>query len=579
MGNRRPPENPRGTPDTAPGNHGPQEAREEGNRVAARWGLPGILLLALLLRLPGHFHPVAFHYDETMEIDQVVNTFPPGGSLRHPFLSRYLVFAAQGVHFLTGRIAGDYRSTSDFGRWLEADPSRFLYAGRSVSLVAGLVTILVTYALGRRIWSAPVGLGGALLLAVAPGHILVSNNLRMWSLGTCLAALALFLAVRIGTIRRRRAVFSAGLAAGFAIASVYSLGLLLLPLALALWIRSRSGTGSSSASVLLRDSISLIGGVVAGLLVGNVGGFLRGADVVAALAQVAGRDSSGSLASYVTNAGWYVSSLWDVYGLGPPLTVLAAAGVCTITWWSRSGSWVLACFLLCVFAVQPAILYLWAGRYVVPAYPLLVLAATTALAGATKALRRLSPRFARVPIFAGVLSLLVVINLSTVVPYAIATRRTPTRELARLWIEENIPDGAKIVLNVEYVSPALQGIGGRPGEEAPVDPSRPSYGLAYLPLPTQSTLEGNEAALEDTVASLARAGFAYLVCTDPIPPLERARLGEENYEKRVLDREYPLVRRFLYSDLTKLPDDTALLNPEVRIYRLHDGLDREPREN
>lgn len=40
----------------------------------ARWTLPAILALALLLRLPGHFYPVTFHYDEGAELQHVLKS-------------------------------------------------------------------------------------------------------------------------------------------------------------------------------------------------------------------------------------------------------------------------------------------------------------------------------------------------------------------------------------------------------------------------------------------------------------------------------------------------------------------------
>ncbi|HEV8296250.1 MAG TPA: glycosyltransferase family 39 protein, partial [Acidimicrobiales bacterium] len=62
------------------------------------------------------------------------------------------------------------------------------FAARVPSAVAGIVTILIVYALGRRLYSSTVGLVAAAVLAISPYAIWYSQDARMYSLLLCATA-------------------------------------------------------------------------------------------------------------------------------------------------------------------------------------------------------------------------------------------------------------------------------------------------------------------------------------------------------------------------------------------------------
>jgi hypothetical protein len=535
-------------------------------------------VLALLLRLPGHFYPVPYHYDEGYDLQEPLRYFSGRlhpDNFRHPVLNSYLIFAAETVYYVLGRSVGTFNSPSDFFQAYITDRSGFLSAGRSVSLLVGLLTIFLTYQLGRQLWSVPVGLGGALLLAVSPQHIIISNNLHVWSLGTCIATLALLYLVRLGSATQRQLAVT-GIVVGLAIASVYVLGLLLLPLMVALYIRWQGvavvGTRPKHAVV---DIVVVSAGVAVGFALGNFGVLTAWRKVLNALVLRLGLYGSGSATDYLTSAGWYITSVWDEFAMGPLLASLAVVALLWVSWRGSPTQWVVLSFVAAVFLLQPAVLEFHASRYTVPAYPVLLLAVSALILEVWAQLAASKPLLRKIPIPLLVLLLLAAFNLTTVVEYHDAVQRTPTRELARQWVEAHLPPGTKLVMVLKHMSPIIP-LGGKSleqelrllGRKSPaLGNGELRYEVVYLQ-PHHIEKERWQAVIRDRIAELAAEG-TYMIYLDPILPLDRARLQQQgDFIKDLLDAEHPLVTRFFYSDLTRLPDETATVNPEVRIYHL-----------
>ena len=339
------------------------------------WALLVLVVIAILARLPGHFYPVTFHYDEGLEIWNVIRCFPPCGGVRHPFLNSYLIFLAEGLYFVAGLATGTFNSVADLHEAFATDPRGLLRAGRLVSLTAGVATVPLTYLLGKLVWDRTVGLGGALLVALSPQLVIVSNNLRSWSLATCLATLALLMLVRAITSTRRRDVFAAGAAVGAAMAAVYAVGLLLLPSALALLLRQRALAVRGERRGWIADFGAAAAGIALAFLIANISGVRRWPQGLDRFSQLMARNSTGgSTVDYLTNLSWYFASLFEPYGMGPVLASLAMIGLAWTAWHTKPISWVPLSFAAAVLVIQPLVLFLWAGRYTAPAYPVPLLA-------------------------------------------------------------------------------------------------------------------------------------------------------------------------------------------------------------
>jgi hypothetical protein len=323
------------------------------------------------------------------------------------------------------------------------------------------------------------------------------------------------------------------------------------------------------------DILAVAAGGVVSFAIGNFGVLLAWREVLVTLSRYVARDSAGSTTAYLTNAGWYLFSLWSIFSMGPLLATLVVGAVLIASWQGPPERWIVLSFVWAVFLILPAVLFFWSARYSAIAYPGLLLAVGALVMRIWARLATLRPRLQSVALPVAALLLLAVPNLAAVRIYYDAVTRTPTRELARQWIMSHIPSGTKIVIDSKHMSPSLPlaqtslqdkygkygyGVTGSHG-------GGPSYELIYLQLHNEKD-SITAATLSERLDRLAQDGFTYVVYTDALPPAERVRLEHEDLLGTLLHSECELVNQFVYPELKNLPDDTATVNPEVRIYRL-----------
>src|SRR5262249_7021314 len=86
----------------------------------------------------------------------------------YPTLYFYALFVWEGLWFVIGRLTGVFASLGAFERAFFVNPTPIYAAGRALSAACGVLTVGVTYALGRRVAGRPAGMAAAIFLAVAP---------------------------------------------------------------------------------------------------------------------------------------------------------------------------------------------------------------------------------------------------------------------------------------------------------------------------------------------------------------------------------------------------------------------------
>ena len=96
-----------------------------------------------------------------------------------------------------------------------------------------------------------------------PAGIIVSNNLRPWSLSVFAATLALLLIVGIEASSPRRSLALAAAGVALAVSTVFTLGLLLVPLAVIVIARWRGRAALGLPTGWLADGVAIL---VAGLV-------------------------------------------------------------------------------------------------------------------------------------------------------------------------------------------------------------------------------------------------------------------------------------------------------------------------
>ena len=131
---------------------------------------------------------------------------------------------------------------------------------RSLSALAGLLTVPVAYAIGRRAGGvARAGLAAAALVAVNPLLVWFSQEARSYALATLLSAVALLLFLRAQDDRRGRVLAGWALAAGCALATHYFAAFVLAPQAAwLLWRHPRRRDAAAAVGALAAAGLALL---------------------------------------------------------------------------------------------------------------------------------------------------------------------------------------------------------------------------------------------------------------------------------------------------------------------------------
>lgn len=166
--------------------------------------LLGILAVALVLRvlgidwsLPSAVHLFTYHPDESLvitaahRVDLLQGKLNPGFYNYGSFYIYLVSLAAPPVSLLLGiPPRGDLGPSTLFAWHL---------AARLLTALMGTATVYLCFLIGRRLWGASGGLLAALLLALAPLHVVHSHYATVDAPTTLWVALSLYAAVRIAT--------------------------------------------------------------------------------------------------------------------------------------------------------------------------------------------------------------------------------------------------------------------------------------------------------------------------------------------------------------------------------------------
>ena len=207
---------------------------------AIRLCLAGVLLVALVLLVVGCFgggYPYAFFEDEKPNIQHALH-FGAHGTLdpqwfNKPALGYYILFVEYGFYYMGGHLLGDFPSAEAFGGHFLSDISPFLAIGRVTVALFGVLTVLLTYFLGKRLRGRLTGLAAAACLALTLGQVVSSQQVKMDVPATFFSVWSAIFLVGVLTRGRWKDYLLAGFLAGLGVATKYYSIVLLVPLAYA----------------------------------------------------------------------------------------------------------------------------------------------------------------------------------------------------------------------------------------------------------------------------------------------------------------------------------------------------------
>jgi hypothetical protein len=340
---------------------------------------------ALLLRiwgigwgLPNQKHLFSYHPDEGVNLIQgVLDNGVPRPHLDLAFynygtLYFYLWQGAVAVNRSYGLVT--HPSIEEPGRAAPDSVGAMLLVGRILSAVMGALTLLPLFSLGRRLFGDAAGLTACALYAVMPVAVVHAHFATVDVPGTFFTVCCLAVSCRLLTTPHWKTALAAGVLAGLSAAVKYNLVLVFFaPTAALLLCRCHTKWGPA-------PFVAVLGGLIGGFLLACPAPIINPTLFWENVRYEAVKSQQGmGLLFADTGWGWWYhlrSSLW--YGVGGPMTLLAAAGVLFAVFRRTRQDWFLLAFVVPYYLLIGFAQVRFA-RYTLPLLPLLaLLAARTA---------------------------------------------------------------------------------------------------------------------------------------------------------------------------------------------------------
>ncbi len=407
-----------------------------------------VITLALALRLYGIDFGFPYLYDQDENdfvepaLQMLANRDPNPGYFQHPASTTiYMLAATYAGIFGLGYLTGIYDSPQAFADQLYQDPTVVYLAGRLEIVLFGTASVLLVYLIGRRVLNPTFGLLAALLTAVAPLHIWISQLIRTDVMTGFFALAAFWFCLNILDQGRWRDYLLAGVFTALAIMTKYPAVVFALTIVVAHGLTVTQWRN-------IRQHSKLVGSGIATVLAAFITSPFLFLDFQETLRDVTfemrGEHLSATGEGFLPNLLWYIGHplLDNLTLIGLGLVVLGiGAG-----WFSRDRRKLILTVFPIAFLLFISILSLRQERWPVPILPFMTLLAAAGAAWLWSWLRlRLTTR-SRI-IVMSLLVLLVTVPLSYMaLGQALAVDGPRARTIAREWMLENIPAGSRILM-------------------------------------------------------------------------------------------------------------------------------------
>lgn len=365
----------------------------------------------------------------------------PGSTVIYPLAAAYGVWHAvtDGGNIIPPD--GDIRAN------FEADSDDYYYIGRSLTILYFVGTVLLTYLVGRRVLSTAAGLAAALFIAASVPFVEHAQIVRTDSAGAFFGMLGLFFILQVEEKPTAPNRILAGGAIGLAVSSRYFLVALIPVLAAAeliVLLRRRSHQTAISVNDLAYPLIGPIAAFAAFVI--STPYFFPDFDTARENIQNEARSThlGADGLSRPENFIWYFrSAIPDA--ITPPVAILALAG--TIIALVRRNVALLLCIAYgLIFIVGTSYSRLHWQRWIIPVLPVAGILAAYAMqetvSGISRRLRLPASAVPAATVLA--IALLLVWPAASTALHDVRDARPSTRLLAREWIIDNLPAGARV---------------------------------------------------------------------------------------------------------------------------------------
>ncbi len=422
----------------------------------ARGLLIGVTLVAIILRIWGiNFGlPYLYHPDEPVVVEIAQRMFKTGDLNPHfltwPSLIFYLNAIAYVPYYLVGKLVGVFHNPADIpapiilamGVGQTPMPTSWLL-GRLLTVVCGSASIVLTFEVGRRMTdNVASGLLAAVMMAISPSNVANSRFITSDTFIVFFTLLSFWGSVLIFQQGKVWHYVVAGIAVGLAASAKYNGALIVLPVIAAHFLRCR-WQGFKE----WRFYLALVLSAVAFFLTTPFA-LLDYPTFLAGLQYQAQHYSSGHVGMEGNTLRWYLSYLWRVEG---PVVLLAVLEILHGIYVRSKETVLLSAFPIAYFALISSVV-VRNDRTLLPLTPFLFLLASSLLVGLNRSGIQRSQQTWRI-----VANALVLLSLSwplvQTLKNAVQLTTIDSRETARIWIDHNLPAGARVA--IESYSPYM----------------------------------------------------------------------------------------------------------------------------
>jgi hypothetical protein len=556
--------------------------------IGIDWGLPS-----------QQFPHSQFNQDETAELFatlQLSEGIYQLGLLRYQPFFYYFSSIFFAVYFLSGLLIGSFSGLADFQAQYGSDLSQFFVAGRYFMVAVGSCTVVLTYIAGKYMFGKRAGFFAALFLALSFGHIVYSKIFRLDSLLPLVFLLAFYMIVRLKEAEpeRLRPFVLCGLAVAFA-ATTKTTGFALVIVFLSVplvegWIPKKWPPKFSeidrrypfSFTVLIAALVALAGPYFVFQSVYKESSQRAATGIIRSAARRFSASSaygnSYALSPYRWSLPWHLTStLPEMMGL--TIFVVAIIGLFLMVFDKRHRRVVVYLIItLSAFLIPIGLMRRAPWRDMLPVLPLLAIAAGYGLTRLIERLRGLlaNHKYRNLTnvVVGGLILLVILPPLARVINQKILILGKDTRDVAKEWIEDNLPQGSKLAL--EPFSPGLiddtylDEIKLRNRSDTPISVPVPTYNLSMIVEEVGDAREPSDLisfliddSIEYVVLSSAYYGRFYNGAIDRHAP-ELSQEGRSMHD--AIENNLEFLAQFIPN-----PSDTP--GPVIKVYRVPADLD------
>jgi hypothetical protein len=377
---------------------------------------------------------------------------------RWPSLPMYIMFFVYGSLYVIGTGFGFFTGTEDFLRLYVENPTIFWILGRSMSAFSALLTIILVFFIGRKLYDVRTGLLASLFLSVAYLHVRDSHYCTPDILLTLLMGAAFWFVIAVSEKGDLKSYLFAGLFGGLAASTKYVGGatICLTIFLVFLWnsLRSRKKeTMRREFGYLLIAAATAALAFIAGtpFSVLDYQQFIHDVLVQAVMVEPSA-SKVGFLSSYFNGLNYIFSTiLWN--GLGIPLFVLYVSGMIASIFGRRRSDLLLWCYWL-PYMVVFSILSIHRATYFTPIVPISCLFAASFLARVGfSSVRLIGGEQAKRCLAYTLTGAVLAYSGFQSFKFNYIITRPDTRSTAKEWVESHIP--ANSVILKEAYTPVL----------------------------------------------------------------------------------------------------------------------------